>query len=321
MKSGYRYLFGPVLSRRLGTSLGIDIIPAKTCSYDCVFCEVGRTTTLTTQRRKYVPVKDVVREVVSWIKGGGKADWITVAGSGEPTLHSGLSGILRSLRAATGMRVALLSNGSLFGSAAVRKAAARADLVKVSLGAWDDKSFLALNQPAPGLGLGRVVDGLRKFRADFKGELWVEVVLVKGVNDIVRDVRRIAALVKSIHPDEIHLNTVTRPPACRGAAPADERAMRRLVRWFGPSARIIAHTHRTTHAGGDPDRAALMRLLRRRPCTTAEIAVGMAWDRAATVSMVEDMVRKGILRRQSRSGFDYYVASTIRGRKRHSAVR
>ena len=190
----YRYLFGPVLSRRLGRSLGVDLVPAKTCALDCVFCQLGRTGTCRVERREYVPTAAVLRELRDWIAGDQAADFITLAGSGEPTLHTRFGDVLECARGCARCRTALLSNGVLFSLPEVRAAAARAHVVKLTLSAWDQTSFRALHRPHPQLRLDRIVASYRAFRAEFSGELWLEVFLVPGLNTAREQVRRIAAI-------------------------------------------------------------------------------------------------------------------------------
>jgi len=126
----YRHLFGPVPSRRLGRSLGVDLTPFKTCTLDCIFCQLGHTTNKTLDRKEYVPVVAVEAELETWIKEGGKADYITLSGSGEPTLHTRFGEVLQFVRDQTAIPTALLSNGTLFWLPEVREAARHADIVK-----------------------------------------------------------------------------------------------------------------------------------------------------------------------------------------------
>lgn len=165
MPPPFTYLFGPVPSRRLGRSLGVDLTPRKTCTFDCVFCQLGPTTHKTVQRQAYVPTAAVIAELTQWLHAGGTADYITLAGSGEPTLHADFGAIIQFLRAATTIPVALLTNGSLLGDPAVRAAAAQANVVKASLSAWDQPSFASINRPHAALTCAAVVEGLRQFRA------------------------------------------------------------------------------------------------------------------------------------------------------------
>ncbi len=235
----YRYLFGPVPSRRFGRSLGVDLAGGRRCSFDCVFCEVGKTDCLTRQRQEYVPTSAVIGELRAWLAEDGVADVITLAGSGEPTLHTGFGEIIDAVHASCKIPVALLTNSSLLTEPGVRSAAARADIVKVSLGAWDEASFEALNHPVPGLTFAGVMQGLRLFRAQYQGRLWVEVMLVCGVNDVPWQVERIAALVADLQPATVQLNTVVRPPAFADAEPLADESLERLAALFTPKAEVI----------------------------------------------------------------------------------
>ncbi|NYT01814.1 MAG: radical SAM protein, partial [Methanosarcinales archaeon] len=203
------YLFGPVLSRRLGLSMGVDLLPPKTCNMDCNYCEIGRTTCLTVQRQRYVPEERVMREIRS--VSDSDFDYLTFAGSGEPTLHSGLGRIIQAAKKSLGAPVVVITNSSLLGSSEVRNEVAEADLVLPSLDAATQKTFEAINRPAPGLRIEDIVEGLKQFRREFSGEMWLEVMLVKGVND--HEAPQIASLVEEIGPDRVQLNTVVRPPS------------------------------------------------------------------------------------------------------------
>ncbi len=254
-KTQYHHLFGPVHSRRLGLSLGIDLLDRRRCSFDCVFCEVGATELLTLERREYVPTAAVIEEFKEWLATGGTADVVTLSGSGEPTLHSGFGDVIDAVHAACHLPVALLTNSTLLWNTEVRAAAARADIVKVSLSAWDDASLAALNHPAAGLTFARLIEGLHAFRAVYTGSLWVETLLVRGVNDKPEQVSRIATLVAGLHPDKVQLNTVIRPPAVENTAAVEHDGLQRLAGLFEPAAEVIAphksdsegQRHQTAH--------------------------------------------------------------------------
>ena len=221
----YQYLFGPVRSRRLGRSLGIDLLPAKTCTFDCPYCQVGRTTFQTVERREYVPVQAVLDEFDRWHAAGGRADYVTLAGSGEPTLHSRFGEILTALRQRAPIPRALLSNGSLFHLPEVRAAACAAEVVKGTLSAWDEESFRRVHRPHASLNFAQHLAGLRALRQELRGAYWIEVFVVPGVNDRPEDMARIAALARSIGPDRVHLNTAVRPPAESAVAPVSAEAL------------------------------------------------------------------------------------------------
>lgn len=271
-----KYLFGPVPSRRFGRSLGIDLTPYKTCTLDCVFCQLGRTTRKTCQRKTWVPVDAVLAELEDWLGRGGEADYLTLSGSGEPTLHRGFGRVLAFLHHQPIPSV-LLTNGSLLTRPDVRDAAARADVVKVSLSAWDQKSFEWVNRPHVSLDFEAIVNGMADFRKGFTGELWLEVFLLSGINAATAEVERIADLARQLAPDRIHLNTIARPPAESFAVAVPPDRLAELRGLFDPPAMVATGTtisRSTRIRAGEAD---ILGMLKRRPCTTAQIraAFGM----------------------------------------------
>lgn len=236
----YRYLFGPVPSRRLGRSLGIDLVPSKTCTENCVFCQVGPTPATTLERREYVPVADVLAEFRAWHAGGGTADAVTLSGAGEPTLHARFGDVLDGIGALCPVRRVLLSNGTLLHVPAVREGARRADVVKVSLSAWDEASFRVVNRPHGDLHFDVVLAGMVAFRAMFDGVLWLEVFALAGLNDNEEAMRRIAALAAPLRPDHVHLNTVVRRPAEPTARAVPVGTLESLRGLFEPVAEVVA---------------------------------------------------------------------------------
>jgi wyosine [tRNA(Phe)-imidazoG37] synthetase (radical SAM superfamily) len=311
--SGYRYLFGPVLSRRIGRSLGIDLVPSKICSFDCPYCQIGRTVERTLERREYVPTADVLAELDDWLARGGEADCVTLAGSGEPTLHTRFGDVLAGIRSRTPCRTALLSNGSLFSLAEVRAAACRADIVKGTLSAWDEASFRAIHRPHPGLDFERFLGGLRSLRAAFAGEFWVEVFLVPGVNDRRDDVARIAALVNGLRADRVHLNTAVRPPADAGVAAVAADALERLAGLFVPAAETAAVRPPGKAPGGgeaggsDDDR--IVAMVGRHPCTGAEIAAALGLGLGEAERRLDALAAGGRVRRKGAGPAAFYTAA------------
>jgi wyosine [tRNA(Phe)-imidazoG37] synthetase (radical SAM superfamily)/preprotein translocase subunit SecF len=275
--SAFHYLFGPVPSRRLGRSLGIDLIPMKTCSMNCVFCQLGSCEQTTLERREQVPLKAVFAELRQWQARRIPADFATLSGSGEPTLHTGFGEVLKFARGTTGLQTALLSNGSLFYLPEVRKAAAEADVVKLSLSAWDASSFEAINRPAPGLDFEKMVTGQQQFGSEFAGQLWLEIFLIPGLNTAPEALEKIARLTARIAPDRIHLNTAVRPAAEPGIQPLDAAKLREIATFFGPKAEVIAEsTKAPPQAEHSPQSAldpeTLIRMVERHPATAGQLA-------------------------------------------------
>lgn len=234
-------VFGPVPSRRLGQSLGVDTIPLKTCNWNCVYCQLGRTMPLHNERREYYPSAGILAEVKAALDSHrpGEIDWVTFVGSGEPTLHSEIGALIRGVKALTRLPVAVITNGSLLYLPEVRRALAEADVVLPSLDAGTAVLYRRLNRPHPEATFARLVDGLIAFRREYSGKIWVEVMLVQGLNDTEEALQDIAAVLRRIRPDEVHINLPTRPPAETWVRPSDEEGLLRARAILGDIAVIV----------------------------------------------------------------------------------
>lgn len=291
----YKYLFGPVPSRRYGSSLGVDLAVPKTCTLNCRFCQLGPTPQTTVQRTDVPLLDDVLAELRHWLADAANAtpDFITAAGSGEPTLHLRFGDLFRFIRAETACRSLLLTNGSLFFLPEVRRDAALADVVKVSLHAWDQASFERVTRPHPSLSFDAILDGFRIFRQMFSGRLDLEVFIIPGINDSDEDVQRIAGLARSFAPDAITLNTAVRPPTDSEVTACPPERLRALSAFFGPAA----------HEGGaepplvvnELTEDALIALVGRHPLSVHTLAAYFKKDEAAIHAFVAPLTRKGRL--------------------------
>ena len=288
MATAYKYLFGPVPSRRLGRSLGIDVTPFKTCSFDCVFCQCGRTTQLVSERAEFVPFEEVCAEITRWLKEDGAADCITFAGSGEPTLYSRLGELIGFIKARTDIPVIVLSNGTLLYRTDVRSDLLKADIVKVSLSAWDEASFQKINRPAAGILFTQLLAGEREFRKEFSGELWMEVFLMEGVNAGQNQVRNIAVAAVGIRPDKIHLNTAVRPPAEAGVLPVAKEKLAALCELFTPRAEVIASFSAEAGFVAGLSIEKLIDLIRRHPATAAQLAQSFGVEPAKIFPLLDN---------------------------------
>ena len=206
-----KYLFGPVASRRLGRSLGVDIVPLKVCSQNCIYCQLGINADTTIDRREYVDIDEVLAELKSAVDDGLQADYITLTGSGEPTLNSRLGDIIDGIRKITEVPVAILTNANLFSDPQVRAACAKADVVSPSLDAGDAESFKKMNRPHESINFNTFVEGLCVFRQEYAGQIWLEVFFCQGVNTSDEQVEKMRAIIERIAPDRIQLNTSVRP--------------------------------------------------------------------------------------------------------------
>jgi len=305
-RSTCKYLFGPVPSRRFGLSLGVDLVPRKTCTLDCVFCEVGPTTRLTVERKEYAPVAEVERELKTWLAEGGAADVISVTGSGEPTLHSGFGEILRFIKSEIKIKTILLTNSTLLHLPEVRRSAAGADIVKATFSAWDENSFRALARPHPDLRFASLLEGLKSLRAEYEGRIWLEVFVAPGINDALAQIGKIAELAGTLQADKIQLNTAVRPTAECGVSPVDEKKMREIAGLFRPKAEVIAK-YSGNVSSQKADRNAVLAMLRRRPCTVGDVSASFGLDIAYTKNMLHEMLADGLARVEQRGDDEYFT--------------
>jgi len=236
-----KYVFGPVPSRRLGQSLGIDPVPLKTCNWNCVYCQLGRSIPLTNERREYFPREDIIAEVEQALASHqpGQIDWVTLVGSGETTLHAGIGWLIRQVKSLTRLPVAVITNGSLLYLPEMRLELSPADAVLPSLDAGNARLYRKLNRPHPEASFKRLVDGLVAFRKEYRGKLWVEVMLVRGLNDTEPALNEIAAILKYIKPDEVHILQPDRPPVETWVQPSDEEGLLRARAILGDIAKVV----------------------------------------------------------------------------------
>jgi wyosine [tRNA(Phe)-imidazoG37] synthetase (radical SAM superfamily) len=306
--AGHRFVYGPVASRRLGFSLGVDIIPFKTCTLDCVYCQLGSTGRTTVRRRGWFPPEDILAQIKGAIDSGQRIDVITFSGSGEPTLSKDIGLLVRSIKKMTAIPVAVLTNGTLLGRADVRRDLAAADIVVPSLDAVPAALFRRVNRPHASLDNRRVIDGLVRFREEFRGEIRLEVMLVKGVNDSPAALAAIGRAVARIRPDRIELNTVVRPPADRSACALEPAALASVRKRLGPRAEIVASfaKRKQAPAAGDLERAIRV-TVGRRPQTAADITAALGRPRDEVREALSRLLAGGRIRRLSHGGRTYYT--------------
>ncbi|AEA47858.1 radical SAM protein [Archaeoglobus veneficus] len=231
------YVYGPVSSRRLGRSLGVNVIPFKTCNYSCVYCQLGKTTSKINERRSFFPKEDILREVELSLKNV-EADHITFAGEGEPTLCRDIGWLIRKIKEITDIPVAVITNGSLLYREDVREDLMEADVVIPSLDAADTRTFRRINRPHRDLKIEEIIDGQVEFSRSYRGKLYVEVMLVKNFNDGEESLLSIRDALNRIKPDGVYILTPIRPPASR-IEPADEMGLLRANAIIGDVTKII----------------------------------------------------------------------------------
>jgi len=298
------YIFGPVPSRRLGRSLGVDLVPFKTCTYDCIYCQLGRTTRKTVERKEWVPLADVLKQVRE--KLPTKPDYITLSGSGEPTLYSRIGELITEIKRMSEIPVAVLTNGSLFWDPDIRSALKEADLVVPSLDAGDERLFQYVNRPHDSISFDQLVEGLLRFRDEYSGHYWLEVFLL-GATTPLNEIEKIVEITGRINPERVQLNTVTRPPAEEFATTIPDELMQRFAEKFGGNTEVIAD-YRGTHQQKQfaVRRGDVLDLLRRRPCSMDDISQGLGMHRNEVVKYVTELVEQGKLSYELSNGKLYY---------------
>lgn len=306
----FRFVYGPVPSRRLGRSLGVDLVAFKTCTYDCIYCQLGRTTNRTTRRAEYVDTARVLAEVKAKLSLAPPPDFVSLAGSGEPTLHSGIGEVIDGIKHLTQTPVAVLTNGSLLWKKEVRRALRKADLVMPSLDAGDRGMFQRVNRPHPKIGFEKMVAGLAEFTRGFPGQVWLEVLLVEGFTGNALQADRIAALAERIHPARLQINTVTRPPGEGFARPVPRDRLERLARRFPGSVDLIAEAPpagRLAVRAAAAEDADILELLARRPCTCEGVAAGLGLHHQAAAKRLESLAGAGAVSVIRKAGKAYYL--------------
>ncbi len=269
------YLFGPVPSRRLGASLGVDLVPLKTCTLNCVYCECGRTTDLTVERKEYVPVDAVLEELDNFLKKEPELDYITFAGSGEPTLHQHIDRVIGYLKSYFPQYpLCILTNGTLFTSEAVRAQTRGADLIIPSLDAATEGIFRQLNRPHPALKCEAIIAGLAALRREYRGEICLEIFIVPGLNDSAAELGAIKKAIERINPDRIQVGTLDRPGAEAWVREASPEKMRQIASYLGGDAGLIEEQPApSVNLRFDKDYGeTILQTLRRRPCTVQDLS-------------------------------------------------
>jgi wyosine [tRNA(Phe)-imidazoG37] synthetase (radical SAM superfamily) len=312
MNTDRKYVYGPVPSRRLGRSLGIDLVPFKTCTCDCIYCQLGRTSHKTMNRLAYLPVNKILAELEQVLNSGETPDYIGIAGSGEPTLHSEIGVLIKEIKRCTATPVVVLTNGSLLWMPAVRADLMSADLVLPSLDAGDPRLFKRINRPCSGITYERMVSGLIQFVHQFPGQVWLEIMLLGKLTDSPAAVTRIADCVSRIKPARVQLNTVCRPPAEKYARPVSAEQMQTLRVFFAEPVDIIGENPAaqvplaTVYTIGSRE---IVAMLGRRPCTAEDVGAGLRMNVNEALKKLEQLVAAGLAHRLEENRKIFYTAS------------
>ena len=318
-----KYVFGPVPSRRLGQSLGIDTIPLKTCNWNCVYCQLGRSVPLTNERLEYFPAEDILLEVEQALRShkSGEIDWVTFVGSGEPTLHSRVGELIRRVKNLTPLPVAVITNGALLYLPKVREELSAADAILPTLDAGNARLYQKINRPHPDFTFERLVEGLVTFRKEYQGKLWVEVMLVHGLNDTEGRLREIVAVLEQVQPDEVHINLPTRPPAETWVQPPDEEGLMRALAILGEIARVVHPAEGSFDLSGFENVVdAIISIITRHPMNEVELRLTLEkWTPGQVDEALQELSASGRAQVVERYGKRFWSASPAHYPQRSSA--
>lgn len=309
-KSGYKYIFGPVPSRRLGISLGVDIMPHKTCSLNCVYCECGATTNLTIKRGEYIPVEFIREELKNFLSGNPKLDFITFSGSGEPTLHTGINEIVDFIKADYPQyKLALLTNSTLFSQCNVIEHVLGMDIIIASLDAATEKIFVKINRPHPDLDFKQIIDGLICLRKKFSGQLWMEFFLVPGINDNEIELGKIKNLLANVKPDKIQINTLDRPGTESWVKPVCKKRLIDINRFLSGFEVIKDFTaEKNSLVPKENDFIRFLSTLKRRPCTDKDVSLILGIHVNDVKTCLEPLIKSGKIEKKEMPRGVFYIA-------------
>jgi wyosine [tRNA(Phe)-imidazoG37] synthetase (radical SAM superfamily) len=303
-----KYIFGPVPSRRLGRSLGVDLVPYKTCTFDCIYCDLGKTTCKTVSRQSYVPPEEIQGELELTLSVlEKKPDYISLSGSGEPTLNNNIGQIIRKIKEVTSIPIAVLTNGSLLSLEEVRNDLLGADLVVPSLDAITPILFEYINRPHPNLKIEEIISGLIQFRKQYRGQIWLEILFCRGANDGKEEVEKFKGVIEKVQPDRVQLNTPVRPPAEDFAFPLTLGQLEEIRERLGEKAEIIsefaAPLGEEFNSVKDTE---ILNLIKRRPCTAEDISKALGLHLNEVVKYLEKLIKEGVVHYRMYEHRGYY---------------
>jgi wyosine [tRNA(Phe)-imidazoG37] synthetase (radical SAM superfamily) len=301
------HVYGPVPSRRLGYSLGVDILPPKTCSLDCIYCQLGPTPKKTVQRKSYYEQEEILAQIQDVLNTEKRIDYITFSGSGEPTLNKNLKKLIREIKKITDIPVAVLTNATLLTDDRTRKDLLEADLVVPSLDAVTQNLFIRVNRPHASLKIDNIIRGLRTFRRDYSGQIWLEIMLIRGINDSPDHIQKLKRIIEQISPNKIQLNTVIRPPAEDEAQPLTPAEMEEIRRALGENCEIIADFSKDEQPPHETGlESAILTTLRRRPVTLSDMAAFLGKHPDEILKSLNLLIETNQVRRVQHEGKTYF---------------
>ena len=309
------YVFGPIASRRLGVSLGVDLVPPKTCPLDCVYCEAGRTTDLTIKRSECVPVDRVIEELDAVLCKHPKLDFVTFSGSGEPTLNSRIGDVVRFVKSRyPEYPICLLTNAMLFGDEALLRDIADVDLVVPSLDGSNAEEFLKINRPVAGFDFDRFVGDLTRYTLTTRSRVNLELFIVPGVNDSDESIARFVELIRKMRLALVQLNTLDRPGVEKFVVPSTPENTHRFIAALSPFVPVEAvgvFRYRAPRPGrkftATESQSRILELIRRRPATLPDLALALELPEAETEKILDELFAAGKVGIQKQQRGNFYI--------------
>ena len=304
-----RHCFGPVPSRRLGISLGIDLLPDKICNFNCIYCELGPGKEFVDHSTIAPPLGDIRGEMEEMLRGRGlKCDVVTITASGEPTLHKALPEVISLAKSVSQLPVAVLTNGSLLWREEVALGLMEADLVLPSLDAVTQSVFRKVNRPYRGLTAEQVIEGLKGFRERFKGEIWLETLFVKGINDSPEEIERLRGAVAGIRPHRLQVNTVDRPPTEPWARPVDGQRLEETRNFLNQELEAVIPRFQGHQEGNTKaDEGAVLDAISRRPMTIEEMEESLGYHRDDIEELLQRLIEQGVAQKRRFGHRSFYL--------------
>ncbi len=301
------HIFGPVPSRRLGYSLGLDIIPMKSCTQNCVYCQLGLDAPTTETLSDFVDIDEVVAELKNKLKSCDRIDYITLSGSGEPTLHSKLGELIEKIKSICDIPVAVITNGSLLWNKKVAAALSKADVILPSLDAGDEETFKDINRPNSNISFDKFVQGMIDFSASYNGKIWLEIFLIKNRNTSDEQIEKMISIIDKINPDKIQLNTAVRPTVEEGVEMVSSSELERIAKKIARGAEVIADFSKKNLTSSNADiETNILEMVKRHPCSADDIVATLGIEKAEVESITERLCANGKLVGKKRSNATFF---------------
>lgn len=306
----YKYLFGPVPSRRLGVSAGIDLVPYKTCSLNCLYCECGTTTKLTLKRKEYIPTEKVIKELNHFLQSAPEIDYLTFSGSGEPTLHNHLGKIVNYLKENySHYNIALLTNGTLFYKYdSLYNEVKNIDLIIPSLDAVSENIFKKINRGINNLKSEEIISGLIKLRKEYHGEIWLEIFVIPGINDTKKEINNFNTIIKKIKPEKVQLNSLDRPGTEKNIKKPDFSNMKVFADSLDTKTEIITEFKNNNNIKEFKSQLKnnIIETLKRRPCTKNDLAKILGKNNKKINKIIKKLMKKNLITKQKSTRGEFF---------------